>query len=433
MIRYRPMRAAAAVCTMAGLLLGSLADAATSTLGKRATPTESVLWNFSPASGPDSPLGGAIAGPGGVLYGVTEYGGKYRSGTVFKLTPKGLGYSSTVIWNFGNQGDGKLPTSLVRDRDGAFLGTTFNGGTFNEGTVFRVSPSQSGYAEKILWSFGKKHDAAHPFGGLLVAAGGSLYGATEFGGAVDASRCAFRALHGCGAVYALTRSGQNYTERVLWSFGTGQDGWYSNATLIPDATGALYGTTELGGNNRWGVAFKLTPKGKRYTEQILWNFGAASDGAEPEGGLLAGADGALYGTTSQGGIPVGNVSPGTVFELTPSGSGYQERVLWNFNGQDGQEPWSSLIVDAAGNLYGTTLRGGVSSPSESQGQGTVFELTPSGGTYTERVLWMFQGSPTDGQFPAAGPLLALNGALYGVTSYGGNHDPGAGTAFKITP
>jgi uncharacterized repeat protein (TIGR03803 family) len=284
-----------------------------------------------------------------------------------------------------------------------------------------------------LWSFGKKHDAAHPFGGLLVEADGSLYGTTESGGAVDASRCSFHAIRGCGAVYELTRSGESYTERVLWSFGRGRDGSYSNAALIADANGALYGTTELGGSNRLGIAFKLTPAGRRYTEQVLWNFGASNDGALPEAGLVADGGGTLYGTTSQGGIPVGNVGPGTVFELTPSGSGYQERVIWNFTGQDGREPWSSLIVDAAGNFYGTTLRGGISSPSETEGQGTVFELTPSGSTYAERVLWMFQGSPTDGQFPGAGPLLASGGALFGVTSYGGTHDPGAGTVFKITP
>ncbi len=433
MMRYSRITVAAGVCTIAGILSSSQVNANPPVPGGRDTPAESVLWNFSTQAGADSPLGSVVAGPHGALYGITQYGGQYHGGTVFRLTPKGSAYSSRIAWSFGNGADGKSPTSLTRDASGALLGTTFDGGAFKGGTVFRLTPSKSGYVETVLWSFGKKRDAAHPFGGVLVGADGSLYGTTESGGAVDAARCAFRAIHGCGAAYELTPSGQGYTERVLWSFGRGQDGWHSNASLISDASGALYGTTELGGSNHLGTAFRLTPAGRRYTEGIIWNFGAGNDGTEPEAGLLAGADGALYGTTSQGGIPVGNVGPGTVFELSPSGSGYQERVLWNFNGQDGQEPWCSLIADAAGNFYGSTLRGGISSPSESEGQGTVFELTPSSGSYTERVLWMFQGSPTDGQFPGAGPLLASAGALYGVTSYGGSSDPGAGTVFELTP
>ena len=223
-----------------------------------------------------------------------------------------------------------------------------------------------------------------------------------------------------GTVFKLTPDGK---ETVVHSFG-GQngDGFYPSVGLIVDREGNLYGTTASGGSSFGGTVFKLTPAGK---ETILYNFCAqsnCSDGASP-GGLVFDQKGNLYGTTLDGGIPNNcYLGCGVVFKLTPEG---KETVLYSFcpriNCSDGQFPEGSLVIDRKGNLYGTVSQGGA------QGAGAVFKITSGG---KETVLHSF-GTEGDGQYPEAGVIFDQIGNLYGTTDRGGAH--GAGTVFKLAP
>jgi uncharacterized repeat protein (TIGR03803 family) len=201
--------------------------------------------------------------------------------------------------------------------------------------------------------------------------------------------------------------------------------------LIDRKTGALYGTTALGGAKGNGTIFKLTPSGDGYTESLLYSFrGTPNDGAGPYGALVADRTGALYGTTSQAGSNSScDGGCGTVFKLTFSGSAYTETVLHSFQGEpDGARPYAALIIDdKTGTLYGTTTEGG---QGPSPGYGTVFELSPSEAGYTESILHSFGGKPDDGANPQAS-LIEERGELYGTTSSGGTY--GAGTVFKMVP
>src|SRR5271165_1152285 len=220
-------------------------------------------------------------------------------------------------------------------------------------------------------------------------------------------------------------------ETVLHSFNN-TDGANPYAGLIFDAAGNLYGTTYLGGTGSClyggsgcGTVFELSPNGSGgWTEQVLHYFSHnGTDGIEPFGGLIIDAAGNLYGTTQEGGTHSG----GTVFELSPGAGGtWTEQVLHNFSGTDGNYPGAGLIFDAAGNLYGTTYTGGTYSI------GTVFELSPqAGGGWTETVLHNFDATGTDGAFPEAGLIFDAAGNLYGTTFEGGTY--GSGTVFELTP
>src|ERR1019366_9536867 len=217
-------------------------------------------------------------------------------------------------------------------------------------------------------------------------------------------------------------------EQVLHSFGNGTDGANPQAGLIVDAAGNLYGTTVGGGTYGYGTVFELTPNGSGgWTEKVLYSFCSQAycpDGSEPYAGLIFDAVGNLYGTTLDGGT---NWFGGTVFELTPAGGGsWTETVLHSFNknGTDGANPYAGLIFDAVGNLYGTTEEGGT------YGYGTVFELTPAaGGVWTEKVLHNFNNNGTDGGTPYAGLIFDAARNLYGTTAGGGTYY--SGTVFRV--
>jgi len=237
------------------------------------------------------------------------------------------------------------------------------------------------------------------------------------------------------------------TEQVLYSFEGGGAGDGSNpaAPLIFDAAGNLYGTTLGGGDGGCrndygcGTVFELTPvAGGGWTETVLYSFQGGKDGEEPFSGLIFDAAGNLYGTTGEGGGGCAESGCGTVFELTPvAGGGWTETVIYSFRGgKDGEGPSSGLIFDAAGNLYGTTGEGGGGGCDGGYGCGTVFELMPvSGGGWTESVLYSFTGGK-NGQQPAGGLIFDAAGNLYGMTQQGGgkgcNNNP-CGVVFELTP
>jgi uncharacterized repeat protein (TIGR03803 family) len=378
----------------------------------------STLYNFggfSPGDG-QTPQGALISDSSGNVYGTTVSGGAFGLGTVFELSPSGAGYTERVLYSFGSTGaDGTNPAAgLIMDASGNLYGTTVNGGVGNFGTVFELSPNGSGgYTESILFNFNGVSGAS-PEGSLIRDASGNLYGTTYSGG-----------FSNVGTVFKLSppSGGSTWTVTLLYDF-SGPDGSNPYAGLVMDASGNLFGTTSSGGTNGFGTVYELTSTGGgAYSEQLLFNFTGAGDGANPTGGLLLDASGNLFGMNGAGGS-----GSGAVFELTPAGGVYNFRVLYTFTGApDAAIPGSGvgLIMDAGGNLYGTTYDGGSLSNS-----GSVFQLAPDGsGGYTEKVLAGFQNG-ADGGYPQGTLLLDASGNLLGTTTTGGN--AGFGTVFKYT-
>jgi uncharacterized repeat protein (TIGR03803 family) len=359
-----------------------------------------------------------------------------------------------VLHSFGNGKDGKTPSSnLILDKAGNLYGTTVYGGSGtckngNEagcGTVFELEPkSGGGWTYKVLYSFNASgKDGFYPNGSLTIDTAGNLYGAAG-GGA-----------YGFGVVFELSpKTGGGWTEKVLYSFDLGTGAYYPVGGLILDkagnlygtaqggtygASGNLYGTTFMGGAYGLGTVFKLAPtKGGEWTESVLHSFDRnGSDGFYPYSSLIFDKAGDLFGTTNEGGA--GTQGAGTVFELMHGT--WKERVLHTFvENKDGTGPYAGVVLDASGNLYGTTSTGGNSGCYDNSGCGTVFELTPkSGGSWTEKLVHVFTNNGKDGADPYAGVIVGATGDLYGTTVYGGTGAckapgfTGCGTVFEIIP
>ena len=284
-------------------------------------------------------------------------------------------------------------------------------------------PAAQAQTYSVLHTFTSQGDGGMPYAGLTIDAAGNFYGATYFGGQGEN-----------GEVFKLTRAGSGWALRTLHEFQGGEDGSEADggATIGPD--GALYGTTYQGGGSGCfgigcGIVYRLTPPATvcrsvscPWTETVLHRFGLVNgDGTLPIfGSPIFDRAGNLYGTTKGG----GSAGRGTVYELTPSSGGWTETVLWNFTGgDDGGQPVNSLIFDGAGNLYGTATEGGAN------GFGAVFELSPSGSGWSETTLFSFT-CPGTGS-PVGGLAWDVQGNLYGTTQDGGQFNDG--TVFQLTP
>jgi uncharacterized repeat protein (TIGR03803 family) len=414
--------------------------------------TLTTLYSFTgpPNDGANPSYYGALVFDSqGNLYGTTVSGGSFLScssggyldfcGTVFRLTPQG---KETVLHNFGMltsalQVDGADPLGgVVFGPQGNLYGTTEEGGTswippfLGFGTVFELSPAGH---DKILHSFvGRAKDGAYPYAGVVFDAQGNLYGTTNAGGSPSCDL-------GCGTVFKLAPDG---TETVLHDFaGAPNDGAGPGAALVFGPQGNLYGTTRGGGSTAGyclyvdlgcGTVFMITPDGQ---ETILYDFSSLADGASPGGPLVFDSQGNLYGVTIDGGTGCDRGDGcGTVFKLAPDGT---KTTLYNFTGgADGggaySGPGGGLIMDANGNLYGTTSGGGA------YGGGVIFEITTTG---TETVLYSFcsQSSCSDGAEPNGSLVFDAQGNLYGMTYTGGAvcdfpyQGSTCGTVFKLTP
>ena len=314
------------------------------------------------------------------------------------------GQTFTTLFSFNNSNGANPQGSLIMDAQGNLYGTTSSGGTYSFGTVFKLDPSGN---EAVLHSFaGDLSDGGTPVANLILDASGNLYG-TTYQGATPS---------GGGTVFKLDPAGN---ETILHGFSMGSDGGNPECGLVMDAQGNLYGTTFGGGDYGFGTVFKVDPSSN---ETVLHSFTGGSDGWMPYAGLIMDAEGTLYGTTFSSNAP--DQGNGVVFKMDLAGS---ETVLYTFTGgRDGQWPQATLIMDAARNLYGTTLFGGNLDCNSGQGCGTVFKVDPSG---NETVLHTFMGG-TDGSGPAASLIMDQQGNLYGTTVYGGNY--GWGTVFKVS-
>ena len=372
----------------------------------QAQMTEVVLHKFNGADGA-TPAAGVIRDSAGNLYGTTGRGGASNLGVVYKLDTSG---KQTVLYSFCSQTnctDGSLPTAgVIQDSAGDLCGTTEIGGAHDLGVVYKLDTSGN---ETVLYSFCSQAnctDGFDPQAGVIRDSAGDLYGTTLRGGASDD-----------GVVYKLDASGN---ETVLYSFclqASCTDGQYPDAGVVRDSAGNLYGTTYDGGAHRGGVVYKLDTSGN---ETVLYSFCSrahCTDGNEPSAGVIQDSAGNLYGTTVFGGAS----NKGVVYKLDAPG---KETVLYSFcsrtNCADGEEPLVGVILDSAGNLYGTAYGG-------ASGRGVVYKLDTSG---NEAVLYSFcsQANCADGSTPAAGVIRDSAGNLYGTTAGGGKD---RGVVFKL--
>lgn len=394
-----------------------------------AAQTETVLHNMKNKEGV-SPLLGVIFDSSGNIYGVAGEGGASNNGSVFELSPSGTSWTEKTLYSFKGGSDGGTPVgTLIFDSTGHLYGTTKLGGSHGVGVVYKLTKSGTTWSESVVHNFGGSGDGQFPIGNVIIDSSGNLYGTTEGGGS-----------HGNGTeitggiAYKLApKSSGGWTETIMHSFGGSADGISPRANLVKDSSGNFYGTTLLGGSHSAGTVFKLAPKsGGGWTETVLhsfnpvFNFGS-TDGANPSAGLILDSSGNLYGTTVGGGDGGGGVA----FKLTHSGSTWTATTLFPFSHSFYQAsfPYSGLIFDASGNLYGTTLTG--SGFCCGGFSGSVFELTPtSSGYWNVSFLGIFDS--THGSGPAIGSLVFdSSGNLFGATQNGGAKK--VGVVFKVTP
>ncbi|MFZ0793989.1 MAG: choice-of-anchor tandem repeat GloVer-containing protein [Candidatus Korobacteraceae bacterium] len=335
----------------------------------------------------------------------------------------------TVLHSFSRT-DGWFPDAgLTIDRAGNLYGTTADGGTLGGsccGTVFKMSQRGSGWVLSELHLFSGGSDGTTPLARVVFGPDGTLYGTASGGG-----------LNGDGVVFNLQPPATAcksvscpWIETILFPFQG-----YSNPSgdLVFDATGNIYGTTFNGGNYSdcaplgCGTLYQLAKSGGVWTEDIIHIFTGGTDGQHPDSGVIFDPAGNLYGTAVGNPNQNGN-NAGLVFQFVPSGGGWTENVLYQFQpgGQDGEYPYAGLVFDPAGNLYGTTTVGG------SNGGGIFYELSPSGSDWNFTSQYSF---PRPGFATAGGPYEALirdgAGNLYGTTATDGAN--GFGAVFKLTP
>lgn len=329
-----------------------------------------------------------------------------------------------VIHNFTGA-EGAFPGSLTMDSSGNIYGTSAGGGLGDDGTVFEMSPSQSGWGLTTLYEFTGGTDGSNPVAKVIFGPDGGLYGMTEYGGG---GSCNSGGKLGCGTVFELKPSAIpcspcQWTETVLYRFAGGADGALPLAEPIFDNAGNIFGTTSGGGCEAGcGTVFELTPSSHGWTETQIHTFGNGNDdGLEPATALTFDTYGKLYGTTLYG---EAKKSLGTAFQLTLSAGGWTESVIYQFSFIGGH-PRSVLLLDSTGNLYGALSLAGAN------GSASIFELTPSGGSWNATVLHYFDAATTIG--PVADISMDNSGNIYGTT-YGGASSctpEACGTIFEL--
>jgi uncharacterized repeat protein (TIGR03803 family) len=321
--------------------------------------------------------------------------------------------------------DGVFPTgNLSLGPDGAFYGTTETGGTCGGGIVFRLSTSGSAPKYSIVYNFTGQADGASPLGGVIFDANGNAYGTTGSGGA-----------QGHGTVFRLTPTASGpWTLQTLYAFAGGTDGATPFGALLMDKSGALYGTTSIGGHSHigclpgCGTIFRLRPVAHgAWKERVLHRFlDAFGEGAEPRTGLIADATGNLYGTTYYGGDDTGcsGMGCGTVFALRPlKGDHWKLNSFHHFEVTDGAFPRGPVTLDGQGNLYGTAMEGGAFN------DGTIFRFNNASGKWRMGETFSFGGD--DGREPTGPLTITPGGTIYGTTYSGGAQF--WGTVFSIVP
>lgn len=399
-----------------------------------AAQTFAVLHQFTDGADGANPQDGLTIDGAGNLYGVAEFGGNLSScisgqqasgcGVVFKMKHSGSSWTLTPLHTFAQNGtDGSFPWGrVIFGPDGALYGTTSGGGSSYLGTVFRLTPPATAcksvlcpWDESILYSF-IDANGAQPYdvGGLTFDPSGNLYGTTTLGGSGDR-----------GVVFELSRRQGGWTEETLYSFANSETSYGAYGGVVLDPQGNIYGNLEGGCDpDCVGTIFQLQNSGSGWTQNIIYAF-TGNDGEFPFAGLIRDAEGNLYGSctgTSEGGVPA--------FELSPAGGGsFNYSVLTYITGGLGLGPEGNLVMDSAGNIYGTNFAGGPNF------LGNVFKLTPSENGWRYTDLYDFNGV-NDGGYPRSNVVLDANGNLYGTASACGRYECSTGNygvVWEITP
>ena len=389
-----------------------------------------ALHAFTGGTAGDTPqFGTLVQDKAGALYGTTTGDNSTKNaaaGTVYQLTPaKGKKWKFTSIYKFPvTRGTyaGRPVGGLAIDASGNLYGAT------SFGLIFELSPPGAGSSKWTYQTIANlENDGITLIGSLLLSSSGTLFG-------VSSTSTEYQN----GSIFQLVppSGGQGtWTYQTLYGFQGGSDGAVPLAGVIADAKGNLYGTTSEGGTPNKGTVFELSPPGGGQTtwnESVIYTFQSGTgDGTQPLGSLLLGESGALFGTTPFG----GSSNNGTVFELVPPGAGqtvWSETIIHSFTGLGFSGPYGGVISGANGDLYGSTSTGAVGTG------GTVFRLTPPAAgkkKWQRKTLWGFP-TQASGTFPE-GNLLLSNGNLYGTTETGGLQVcKGAtycGTVFEVTP
>ena len=384
--------------------------------------TYTIIHNFV---GPDGsvPSASLTIDSSGNLYGTTAGGGSYDSGTVFRMTLHDQVWSFTKLFSFNFDISGRSPSSpLIFGPDGALYGTTQFGGPGTAGVVFKLQPSPTGcgstscpWKAKVLAAFDGTHGTPNaPSGNISFDAAGNLYGTTVSGGNYD--DC-LPTDEGCGTVYRLVKAA-NWAVDTMYQFTGAAAGSKPEGGVIFDQVGNLYGNAlENNFEGGGGDIFQLSPSGSGWSFNLLFQF-QCTNACWPYSGLIFDQSGNLFGATSSG-----STGGGTVFQLSPAGESWNFNLLYSFTGSTG--PYSSLLMDQAGNLYGTTFRDGA------HNCGSAFKLTKNNGNYAYTDLHDFTCNGSDGKHPVGGLVMDSHGNLYGTTQEGGS--TGNGIVFEITP
>jgi uncharacterized repeat protein (TIGR03803 family) len=326
----------------------------------------------------------------GKLYGMTWEGGMNNLGTLFEYDPTTGQYNLKL--DFAGSSNGKYPCSLlIQASNGKLYGMTFQGGTNNYGVLFEYDPISNSYSKKL--DFDGAANGSYPQGSLIQASNGKLYGMTWEGGT-----------NNFGVLFEYDLATDTYTKKI--DFAGTSNGSVPQGSLMQATNGKLYGMTNSGGTNDYGVLFEYDPAINTYTKKM--DFGADTNGVYPYGSLIQASNGKLYGMTNYGGVN----SDGVIFEYDFNTSTYTKKL--DFDGNNGAYPFSSLFQASNGKLYGMTRDGG------SNGKGVLFEYDPAIDFYAKKVD--FAGI-TNGSNPLGSLMQASNGKLYGMTYYGGAINP----------
>ncbi len=402
---------------------------------KAQAQTYSVLHNFVGTWDGAIPWAGmSMDASGNNLYGTTRQGGWRGCGTVFKLTRTGSTWAFTTIYTFLGGSDGCFPYGkVVIGPKGDLYGVTWEGGnsgcgSFSCGTIYNLQPRTTlctsiscatTWKETVLYRFTGGSDGSNPeYTDLVFDQAGNLYGTAGLGAIQN---CSYGGGFGCGVVYQLARSGENWAYTVLYSFTGNSDGGMPVGGVILDSFGDLYGTTWGWGYYGGGTIYELLAAQGGYIFNTIYSFAGGDDGKSPLSGLIFDQSGTLYGTTPVAGANGG----GTVYSMVPALGNWTFNVVHSFPGNYVREsgPIPNVTMDSAGALYGTTV--GYDPPDN----GRVFKITLVNGNWIETDLYDFMGA-SDGGFPAGSVVLDGHGVVYGTAQVGGAFSNGV--VFQIT-
>jgi uncharacterized repeat protein (TIGR03803 family) len=375
--------------------------------------TETTIHAFAGGAYSEYPLSGLIFDFAGNAYG-TASGGGNGYGTIYELSPSQSGWTANIIYSFDKITGAYPSAALMFDKADNLYGVTAFGGSTSGicnnsgcGTVFELARVAGGWNFQRLYEFQAGADGAYPMGQLVFDSAGNLFGTASDAGALQN-----------GTVFELSPLNGSWSESTIYTFAGNGDASGPIAGLTAGPPGIFYGTTLNGGSNGVGAVYQLTYEKSAWKEIVVFSF-SRTIGSNPQSALLL-RRGKLFGTTQTG----GSNGDGTVFSLSEVNHAIVKTVLYNFTGAaDGADPYSAVVADAQGNLYGTTLQGGGS------GYGVVYQLRDVSGTWKESVLHSFSRI-SDGSSPLGTPVIHGE-ALFGTTSGGGKWD--GGVAWEITP